>query len=53
MGRFSVVFLEVLGPVFPIFAVLETGLKIDGFSGGIQIQHSWGGAAKLRFVRRP
>ena len=29
--------------VFSMFAALERGLKVDGFSGEIRIQHSWGG----------
>ena len=42
-------FFNSLGNSFLIFAALDTGLKIEGFSGGIWIQHSGsGGAAAAR-----
>ena len=31
-------FSEALGTVFLTFAALETGMKIDGFSGGVDLK---------------
>ena len=39
-------FSNAFGSVFLIFVALRTGLKINGFEGGIPIQHSWGGGGK-------
>ena len=41
-------FPEALEAVCLFFVVLETGMKIDGFSSGCWIQRSTGGAAKSR-----
>ena len=46
MGSIYAVFFEDLGTVFLIFAALETGLKIDGFSAGTRIQRKWSAEGK-------
>ena len=38
---------EAVGAAVRIFAALETGLKIDGFSGAYQIQ-SWTGGGRRK-----
>ena len=45
--RFLLFCLDALGAVFLIFAGLETGLKIDGFSG-VTCQNRAGGGATSR-----